>query len=167
MITQQLIFEYFEYRDGNLYWKKSFNPNKTNLIGQLAGSIHKTGYQHITWMGKSHKAHRLIFMFHHGYMPDFIDHINNVRNDNRIENLRAATRSENNFNASMCKNNKSGYRGVNWHKHSKSWIVRVMTHGKSKIIGYFKDLELAGLVADEARALHHGKFAYNSASFCR
>jgi len=162
MITQQLIADTFEYKDGYLYWKKPFNPNKANLIGKVAGSIHKTGYQHITWMNKSHKAHRLIFMLHHGYLPDYLDHINNNRADNRIENLRPATHSENNFNASMAKNNTSGFRGVNWHKHSKSWVVRVCAKGKSKSIGYFDDLELAGLVADEARNLYHGKFAYQA-----
>ena len=78
---------------------------------------------------------------------------------NRLENLREVTRSENQYNKGMCKSNTSGFRGVSWHKHSKSWVVRVCTKGKSKSIGYFKDLELAGLVADEARALHHGKFA--------
>jgi hypothetical protein len=109
----------------------------------------------------------LIFLLEHGYLPKEIDHINGDRPDNRIENLREATRRENPYNQGMCKNNTSGFRGVSWHNHSKAWLVRLCVNGKSKIIGYFKDLELAGLVADEARALHHGKFAYNSASFCR
>ena len=114
---------------------------------------------HITWMGKSHKAHRLIFMLHNGFMPQEIDHINGDRADNRIENLRAVTRSENQCNRGVLANNTSGYAGVSWHKKSKAWVVRVMKNGKTRMLGYFKDIELAGLVAEEARSLYHGKFA--------
>lgn len=159
MITKQLVTEYFDHKDGHLYWKKVIHPNKQYLVGQEVGSIHATGYRHVTWMGKIHKVHRLIFLLEHDYLPKEIDHINGDRQDNRIENLREVTRSENQYNKAMCKSNTSGFRGVNWHKHSKSWVVRVCTKGKTKILGYFKDLELAGLVADEARNLYHGKFA--------
>lgn len=161
-MNQALVAEYFDHKDGHLYWKKVMHPNKQYLVGQEVGSIHKTGYRHVTWMGKIHKVHRLIFLLKHGYLPKEIDHINGDRQDNRIENLREVTRSENQFNKAMCSNNTSGFRGVNWHKHSKSWVVRVCTKGKTKILGYFKDLELAGLVADEARNLYHGKFAYQA-----
>jgi hypothetical protein len=159
MITQQLVAEYFEYRDGKLYWKKATHPNKQCLVGQEAGSIHPTGYRYVTWLNKSHKVHRLIFLLEHGYLPPEVDHINSNRADNHIENLRAANRSQNQCNRFALSNNKSGYPGVNWHKHAKSWYVRVMKDGKSHIIGYFKDLELAGLVATEARSLYHGAYA--------
>ena len=159
MITQQLITEYFDYKDGCLYWKKTVHGNKQYLVGQMAGSIHQYGYRHITWMGKSHKAHRLIFMLHNGFMPQEIDHINGDRADNRIENLRAVTRSENQCNRGILANNTSGYAGVSWHKKSKAWVVRVMKNGKTQLQMYFKDLELAGLVAEEARSIYHGKFA--------
>lgn len=158
-MNQSLVAEYFDHKDGHLYWKKVMHPNKQYLVGQKVGSIHKTGYRHVTWMGKIHKVHRLIFLLEHGYLPKEIDHINGDRQDNRIENLREVTRSENQFNKAMCSNNTSGFRGVSWHNHSKAWVVRVCTKGKSKIVGYFKDLELAGLVADEARNLYHGKYA--------
>lgn len=159
MITQQAITDCFEYRDGLLYWKGISHPNKQHLLNKPAGSIHKTGYRHITWKGKPQKAHRLIFMLHYGYLPPEVDHINGDRADNRIENLRPATRSENQCNRGALASNTSGYPGVTWHKHSKAWYVRVMKDGKSKIIGYFKDLELAGLVSAEARSLYHGAYA--------
>ena len=159
MITQELIAQCFDYKDGLLYWKGVTHPNKQSLMDKPAGSIHKTGYRHITWMGKVHKAHRLIFMLHHGYLPPEVDHINGDRQDNRLENLRPATRSQNQCNRGILASNTSGYPGVSWHKHSKAWLVRVMKDGKSKIIGYFKDLELAGLVSAEARSLYHGSYA--------
>lgn len=159
MITQELVNQTFEYRNGLLYWKGVSHPNKMRWIDKPAGSIHKTGYRHITWMGKVHKSHRLIFLMHCGYMPPEVDHINGDRADNRIENLRAANRSENQCNRGALASNTSGYPGVSWHKKSKAWVVRLMKNGKSYLIGYFKDLELAGLVSSEARSLYHGAYA--------
>jgi HNH endonuclease/AP2 domain len=159
MITQQDVSEFFEYKNGSLYWKKVVHPNKQHLIGCEVGSIHSTGYRHVTWMSKIWKVHRLIFVLHHGYLPKEIDHINGDRADNRIENLRAVTRSENQCNRPALTSNTSGYPGVSWHKKSKAWVVRVMKNGKSYLVGYFKDIELAGLVAAEARAIHHGVYA--------
>jgi len=159
MVTQQLIANTFEYRDGFLYWKGVTHPNKAYLRDTPAGSMHKTGYRHIRWMGKAHKSHRLIFMLHHGYLPKEVDHINGDRADNRIENLRAANRSENQCNRPALASNTSGYPGVSWHKKSEAWVVRVMKDGKTRFQMYLKDLELAGLVASEARSIYHGKFA--------
>lgn len=158
-MNQSLVAEYFDHKDGHLYWKKVMHPNKQYLVGKEAGSIHPTGYRYVTWMNKSHKIHRLIFLLAYGYLPKEIDHINGNRQDNRLENLREVTRSQNQFNKSMCKNNTSGYRGVSWHNKSKAWQVRVMKNEKNIMLGYYKDLELAGLVATEARNLYHGKYA--------
>lgn len=159
MITQAQVAECFEYRDGTLYWRSATHPNKQYLADKPAGSMHKTGYRHVTWMGKVHKVHRLIFLLHHGHLPPEVDHINGDRADNRIENLRAANRSENQCNRPALASNTSGYPGVSWHKKSKAWMVRVMKNGKTVVQEYFKDLELAGLVAQEARAKFHGQFA--------
>jgi len=159
MITQQLIADTFEYKDGCLYWKTLSHPNKQYLVGTLAGSIHKTGYHHITWCNKIQKAHRLIFMLHHGYMPKEIDHINGNRADNRIENLREVTRSQNQYNKAP-QANTSGIRNVSWHKKSQAWIVRLTMKGRIVFQQYFKDLEVAELVALEARDKFFGKFNY-------
>ena len=159
MMNQQMVLDCFEYRDGLLYWKGISHPNKQYLLTKPAGSIHKTGYRHVTWLGKPQKAHRLIFLMHHGYLPKEVDHINGDRADNRIENLRPANRSENQCNRGVLASNTSGYSGVSWHKRLNAWAVRVMKDGKKNYLGYFKDLELAALVAEEARALFHGVYA--------
>ena len=157
-MDKELIAQTFEYVNGNLYWKTA-SKNKQHLIGKLAGSIHKTGYRHITWLGKVNKEHRLIFMLHHGYMPKEIDHINGNRADNRIENLREVTRSQNQFNKAP-QANTSGVRNVSWHKKAKAWIVRLTMKNKTVFCQYFKDFELAELVALEAREKFFGKFNY-------
>lgn len=158
-MNQKLVAECFEHRDGKLYWKKAAHPSKQYLVGQEAGSIHQTGYRHVTWLGKVHKVHRLIFLLEYGYLPPEVDHINGDRQDNRLENLRPATRSENQCNRGAIASNTSGYPGVSWHRASKAWVVRVMKNGKTVVQQYFKDLELAGLFAAEARSLYHGAYA--------
>lgn len=159
MTEQQVLLDRFEYRDGHLYWKQ-INPKfKRRKVGDRVGSMHKTGYWCTNYNGTTVKIHRIIFLMHHGFLPEEVDHINGDRADNRIENLRAANRSENQCNRPSLANNTSGYPGVSWHKKSKAWTVRVMKNGKQNLIGYFKDLELAGLVAVEARAKYHGQFA--------
>jgi hypothetical protein len=159
MITQKIVKHYFELKDDCLYWKNVVHLNQSKLIGQKAGSIHSTGYKHITFNGKVYKSHRLIWLYVYGYLPKEIDHINGDRQDNRLENLREVTRSQNQFNKCLAKNNTSGTKGVSWHKKSKSWTVRLCINKKPKHLGYFKDLELANLVAQEARNKYYGEYA--------
>ena len=159
MITQEIVKHYFELKDDCLYWKNVVHLNQSKLIGQKAGSIHSTGYRHITFMGKQHKAHRLIWLYVYGYLPKEIDHINGDRQDNRLENLREVTRSQNQYNKVIQKNTVSGIKGVSWHKKSKSWVVRLCVEKQSKNFGYFKDIELAELVALEARDKYHKGYA--------
>ena len=87
MLTQKEVCDYFDYVDGILYWK----VQKANAIkiGQAAGSLdERTGYYRIHINSKMYKTHRLIFLYHHGYLPNYVDHIDNNRTNNRIENLR-------------------------------------------------------------------------------
>ena len=161
MITQELVAEFFEHKDGKLYWKKMSHSNKDFLIGSEAGAVHKTGYRHVTWLGTKHKIHRLIFLLLRGYLPKELDHINGNRLDNRIENLREVTRSENQYNKRP-QQNSSGHRGVSWHKKTMKWCVRVTKDKISHSFGYFDDLELAALVAKEARIKLFGNFAYEA-----
>jgi len=159
MITQELVQHYFDYKNDHLYWKNVVHLNQSKLIGQKAGSIHSTGYRHITFMNKQHKAHRLIWLYVYGYLPKEIDHIDGNRQNNKLENLREVTRSQNQYNKIMQKNTASGIKGVNWHKKSKSWVVRLNVNNQPKHFGYFKDLELAELVAIEARDKFHKGYA--------
>jgi hypothetical protein len=155
-MTQDELHQLFEYRDGRLHHRVASRGRK---VGDAIGCINGTGYRRVGMHGRYYTEHSLVFLMFHGYVPSEIDHINGDRADNRIENLRAVTRSENQCNRGVLANNTSGYAGVSWHKKSKAWVVRVMKNGKTKFQMYFKDLELAGLVAEEARSLYHGIYA--------
>lgn len=156
MINQQLLHDLFTYKDGELYWKVA--PCKSVAANQKAGYFNKK-YKKIKIKHKSYFAHRLIYMMFHGYVPEFIDHIDNNPENNRIENLRPATRQQNNSNAKLRMDATSGAKGVNWHKKQQKWNVRVSINGKRQNIGAFDDHELAELVAVMAREKYHGAFA--------
>ena len=155
-ISHDYVLSAFDYQDGNLIRKSG----RVNEIGQIAGCVHKgTGYIHVKIKAKAHKAHRLVFLYHHGYLPDFVDHIDGDKTNNKIENLRAATKEENCRNQKIRSTNKSGYKGVKWVEHCKKWQVEVCKNYKQLRFGMYEDLELAGLVAIEATELIHGRFS--------
>ena len=110
-----------------------------------AGAINNAGYYSVIINGKSMLAHRVIWKMVYGSWPDKnIDHINGDRTDNRIENLRCVSQSENLRNSKKRSDNKSGASGVTWHSQRQKWQVRMMTQsGKYKFYGLFKELDKA------------------------
>ena len=124
--------------------------------GQEAGAPDFYGYIAITVNGSRCKAHRLAWFYVHGAWPaNDIDHINQIKSDNRISNLREATRSENFQNRGKYANNKSGYVGVHWSKVSKKWAASIRNMGKSKHLGLFDSPEAASTAYQTAKALIH------------
>ena len=89
-----------------------------------------------------------------------VDHINGNRHDNRIANLREATRSQNVFAGPIRSDNKSGHRGVSWHKRAKKWRVQIVVNKQIHYLGLFECKELACLVYSEHAAKFYGAF-YN------
>lgn len=153
MITQELVRELFDYSNGKLYWRK---PNHKVTVGKEFGSLRKDGYKHAIIQGNKYLVHRVIFLWHHGYLPTFIDHINIDKSDNRIENLRPATRSLNQQNRSTPKNNTSGIKGVTWHKSLKKWIVQLQVNGVKKNFGSYFDIDYAKFIAEAMYHKYHG-----------
>ena len=94
--------------------------------------------------GKAYKGQRLAWLLHTGKWPKKqIDHINRVRDDNRFENLREATKSENQINSGMYKNNKSGYRGVHFSKADGKWAATLRRDGRTRYLGVFSSAKEA------------------------
>ena len=148
--NQEKLNLIFKYEDGVLYWRKN---------GKKAGTPHHTGYTQISLHGKLRNAHRIIFMMHHGWLPDLIDHIDGNRKNDRIENLRPASFSENLRNMRLRPTNSSGHKNVSWCKTKKKWVVQLSVNGRQTNFGRFDDLELASLIATEVREKYHGAFA--------
>jgi hypothetical protein len=102
-------------------------------IGMVAGSKRKDGYLRIKIDQVEHSSHRLAWLYVHGEWPkDHIDHINGIRSDNRIENLRDVARSINALNKDYAysSNKASGLLGVAWQPTIKKWRARISLHGK-------------------------------------
>jgi len=170
-LTQEEAHRLFEYRDGELFWKErprsDFKTGSRYAIWNERYVYKKAGscvgkYVNIAIKNIRHQAHRIIFLMHYGYFPKVIDHINGQTQDNRIENLRAATHAENIRNSKIPKNNTSGLKNVVWHKQRQKWGVRIIVNKKSKSFGLYDDIELADLVAREARNKYFGSFARHS-----
>tara|TARA_B110000858_G_C17394385_1_gene289643 strand:+ start:97 stop:492 length:396 start_codon:yes stop_codon:yes gene_type:complete len=111
----------------------------------------------------SWKVHNIVWEQFNGKKPKGfqIDHINGNRLDNRIENLRIATYAENQWNAKKRIDNKSGIKGISWHKASKSWRAQIKQNKILYHLGLFKSLEDAKDMIENKRAELHGEFARN------
>jgi hypothetical protein len=157
ILTKEFLHNIFDYCDGKIFWKAKLS-SKTH-IGTRAGCLSSDGYRYVGINKKRYSEHRIIFLMEKGYLPKLVDHIDNNPLNNKIENLREATNFQNSQNAKLAKTNTSGFKGVFWHKINKKWLVSLKIQGKNKHFGYFKDLELAALVVQEARNKYHGSFA--------
>lgn len=112
--------------------------------GRAAGAVNDNGYVLISIRKKQYRAHRLAWLYMTGSWPVAdLDHINGIRTDNRIANLREATRSQNLFNKKMDRRNKSGFRGVSWTTKKKLWGAHIKKDRKTRFIGYFRSPEAA------------------------
>ena len=136
--------EFLKYNPdtGVFIWEQ--NIGRRVKSGQKAGCLHPSGYVQIRFNGKSYSAHRLAWFYVHGAWPkESIDHINNIRSDNRILNLREANQSEN------CQNLKksrgaSGFLGVSIDSvRGNRWKSAIKLNGKNYHLGWFKTAEQA------------------------
>ena len=156
-LDQAMLNDRFEYKDGCLYYRNSYGQRarKGSRAGYLDG-----GYRKVRFNGINHGEHRVIWVMHFGDTGSILDHIDGNPSNNRIENLREVTSLGNAQNAKTRKDNTSGHRNVYWNKKKRYWEVRVNLKGKQMYVGSFgKDLELASLVAEEARHRYHGQYA--------
>jgi hypothetical protein len=147
----------FEYKNGELYWKIA----RSNFIkiGQKAGCLQKNGYVYVNIDCKPKLAHRIIFMMQKGYLPTFLDHIDGNRSNNKIENLRPATNSQNKWNAKIRNDNSSGIKGITWEKKRNKWRASCNKNGKRHDAGFFDSLEDAKKAIQILRSSIHGNFA--------
>ena len=157
ILTQEFLKEHFEYRDGHLWWVK---PRSNRVkIGQQFGRC-TNGYRQGKLKGKNCYEHRLIWLYYHGIWPkDQIDHINGIKNDNRIENLRECTVQQNQFNIKSVSGSSSKYKGVSWNKQRKKWVAGHKYKGKRYDLGRYETEEEAAEAYREATENLHKDYA--------
>lgn len=142
----------------------------TRFAGKECGWINERGYRRIFFCSKtgekmSIKAHQLAWFMYYGVMPTMqLDHINQNKSDNSINNLRDVTSAENQKNLKLSVTNKSGVIGVCWHKHGKKWSAQVQSDGVKYHLGMYEDISDAEKAVKEFRVKHgftenHGRKA--------
>lgn len=156
-ITQQLIRSLFKYDKGKLYWLK---PKHGKIsVGDEAGSFNKTlGYHQIFVDGHCHYRHRVVYLYHYGYLPKYLDHKYGKGIGDYLWNLRPCTHAENMANVKLNKNNNSGYKGVKWNEKPNTWTARITHNNKIHYLGTFDRCEDAVSVIESKRLELCGKF---------
>ena len=112
--------------------------NAKNANKRAFTSYDRNGYLHGRIFGSAYQAHRVIWAMQNNNWPEqFIDHINGIRDDNRLSNLRCASVTDNNRNMRLSVRNKSGCVGVFFHKLTNKWVASIGVNRKSVYLGYF------------------------------
>lgn len=148
----KILSSMLRYDNGNLYWLEWRNGVRKDL---LAGAVTKNGYVSVGSKGVKAYSHRIVWFMHYGEIPKGfdIDHINHDRTDNRIENLRLVSRSENLKNKGKVLSS-SGEMGVYWNERAKKWEAALNVNGKKKYLGLFDTVELARKARVEADVIY-------------
>lgn len=147
MVSSEEITDTFEYKNGIIYWK--CDRGTRIKAGSIAGSKKgNRGYVKINYKGKYYKAHRIAWCLCYGEWPPNnlqIDHINHIRDDNRIENLRIVTH----------KGNQENNIGKGYSKVGKKWLARIQVNGKIKYLGRFDTPEKANAIYLKTKKQYH------------
>lgn len=143
---------YYCPQAGVFTWRLSRQKVKA---GSVAGTTNSRGYCRITVLGQAYAAHRLAWLYVHGAWPtDQIDHINGVRNDNRIENLRDVSAAANSQNQRQPQGDNP-FLGVSLVRNKNRWIARLRLDGEQRYIGCYATPEEARAAYIAAKRIHH------------
>jgi len=130
----------------------------TKYANKQAGHTDPDEYTIISILGEDYKAHQIAWLMYYGHWPENeIDHINGIRSENWINNLRDVTRPVNMKNKPKYKTNKTGIIGVYWHKLSKKWAASISVNKKVLHLGVYETIELAASV----RAAAEKQYGYH------
>lgn len=157
VVDRPLVVSLFKYSDGKLFWARKLSNRSQYSIGDEAGAINKqssSGYRYIKIGGNRYKAADIVWLYHTGRMPArMLDHINHIKTDDRIENLRETTNKENLKNTPLRKNNTSGVTGVV--RRGDKWAARITNNDGERItLGSFKSLESAKEAREIAKKIY-------------
>lgn len=148
----------YDCETGNLVWRRTHGKR---VSGQPVGTAHTArGNLRVHIAGKPYALHRLVWLYVHGLWPvGVIDHIDGNPRNNRIENLRDATQSQNVWNSRRRCNNTSGFKGVSWNRRTRAWRAYVTRNGKTHWLGHYATAETAFAARVAAADRLHGEFA--------
>ncbi|WP_296222691.1 HNH endonuclease [uncultured Sphingomonas sp.] len=140
----------YDEKTGKLFWRERdfswFSDdgvakrwNSKNAGKEALGSLNSKGYLNGAILSVSYKAHRIVWLHQTGQWPDEIDHVNGIKTDNRMENLRDVDRAGNLKNMPRQSNNTSGATGVKWSEYMGKWRAVINVNRARVHLGYFSD----------------------------
>lgn len=154
------LFELFYIPDNGFLYRKVERSSDIPRMKYVGEDQDQDGYFTCKMDDKSTRVHVVVFAMMHGRWPDGeIDHANGIKNDNRPENLREATRVQNMHNRPKQRNSVSGIRGVHWNKQCKKWHAQIMVNRKVHYLGLYDDIEDARMAYVEASRKFLGEFS--------
>lgn len=158
-LTAALLRDLMKYDETTGLFTSRVKLNSRWPAGRTRGGINHDGYRLISIKGRQYMAHRLVWLYVHGCWPDQeVDHINGDKDDNRLANLRLANREQNNRNARIRKDNKSGLKGV--HRiPSGRYVAAVSFKNKKQYLGVFPTAQEAHQAYEREAVKLHGAFA--------
>ena len=158
----EIVREYLMYdtETGVFSWIKA-SSDKSRVGGRAGRARCEGGYRQITLLGQTMYEHRLAWFYANGSCPDgmVIDHINGIKGDNRIANLRVATPTQSMANIGAKRDNNSGCKNVHWCSTKGRWIAKLKRDGKTRHVGTFRIYEDAVEAAVASRIEVFGEFA--------
>jgi len=159
-LTVDLVREFYNYDSATGNIKRRVGRGTRWYKGEIVGTVGKNGYRYIGINRKLYLAHRVAWLIYHGRWPVAdIDHINGDKDDNRMANLREATRSENNINSITPRNNTSGHKGCYYDKRRSCWYAEIWVNKKKIFLGRFDSSQEAGEAYQAAAQKYYGEFA--------
>lgn len=159
-LTVERLKELLVYNAETGQFIRRVRTSNSNKAGDVAGGRLVLGYISVRVDNRPYLAHRLAWFYVTGRWPVAdIDHINGDPSDNRLCNLREATRSQNHGNMRRHKDNRSGYKGVTWSEPRQKWVAQIYVNGKQRNLGGFVCKEDAAKAYAEAARATHGGFA--------
>jgi hypothetical protein len=148
--------EHFKTKQAWSRWNNKYSSCRADHVAP--DNRHYTGIAN-----KRYLAYRVIWKLIYGNSPEFIDHIDRDSKNNKLNNLRMATRADNQHNTVAQQNSKTGLKGVSWAKHAKKFTAQIYTEGKAKSLGYFSTPQEAHNAYCETAKVQHGEFINNGA----
>ncbi len=137
-LTQARLKELLHYNPETGLFTWLARGGSRRRAGDVAGSVKKDGYRYIGLCGERFLAHRLAWFYQHGEWPtDEVDHKNRARDDNRISNIRAATRAQNAINLGPRRNSTADSAGAYYRPKLGKWVSQISDRGKTRYLGLF------------------------------
>lgn len=126
--------------------------------GSIAGGVNSRGYVSLRVKGKNYTAHRLAFFLVNGFLPPEVDHIDGNKTNNSATNLRASTKSENQHNSKIRKDNSTGVKGVHWDSRDRKWVSSIKKDKVRHDLGRYESIFDAACAVISMRNRLHGDF---------